>query len=75
MSRSRVTLLYLVATTGSAVALPFLAGRAIGRWGTRIVAVVISTGLGAACFVVSLQNHGPTFSSLSTCCVSLGRVL
>ena len=52
-SRSDVTLLYLIATTCSAITLPWTTGRATDRWGPRKCVVPIALGLAAACFVVS----------------------
>lgn len=52
-SRSYVALLYLVATTCSALSLPFTTGWAIDKWGTRKMVGVISIGVGAACFAIS----------------------
>ena len=52
-TRSDVTLLYLVATTCSAITLPWTTGRAIDRWGPRKCVVPIALGLAVACFVAS----------------------
>ena len=58
-TRSKVTLLYLVATTCSALTLPWTTGRAIDRWGPRKCVFVIALGLAAACFVVSTAHSWP----------------
>ena len=55
-SRSKVTLLYLIATTCSALTLPWTTGRAIDKWGPRKCVVAIALGLAAACFVVSTAH-------------------
>mmetsp|Transcript_20151 Transcript_20151/g.45664 ORF Transcript_20151/g.45664 Transcript_20151/m.45664 type:complete len:551 (-) Transcript_20151:155-1807(-) len=52
-SRSHVAFLYLLATSCSALSLPFTTGRAIDAWGTRKMVVAIALGLGGACFVIS----------------------
>ena len=59
LSRSSVTLLYLVATTASAATLPWTTGWAIDRFGPRASVVGIALGLAAACFVVSTAQTWP----------------
>ena len=56
MSRSKVTLLYLIATLTSAVALPFTTGIAIDRYGPRVCVVLIALGLSLGCYVTSTAN-------------------
>ncbi len=46
--RGTVSLLYTLGTLAGAVALPFV-GRALDRWGPRIMVVVVSIGLALAC--------------------------
>ena len=53
ITRSDVTLLYLVATTCSAITLPWTTGRAIDKLGPQKCVVAIALGLAAACFIVS----------------------
>ena len=48
--------LYLIATTCSALTLPWTTGRAIDKWGPRKCVVAIALGLAAACFVVSTAH-------------------
>ena len=46
--RGTVSLLYTLGTLAGAVALPFV-GRALDRWGPRLLVTVVATGLALAC--------------------------
>jgi len=58
LDRAQIALLYLVATTTSALMLPLM-GRFIDRFGVQIVVSGVTTGLGFACFLFSKVRSVP----------------